>query len=275
MCPLELVLSLSILTVMYPHADVAAAIAAALLALGTLLVRAAQVQARPTAPGDGALSLPPSGHVHADTATAGAGASLSSGALRVSITLLWAPAGTVLWHNGDIVLFERGRHADVATAIAAALLAPGTLLIKAAKVQARPPGNPGDGAHSHSPPRDVHADTATAHAGAPLSLRALCITLTLLHTLSGGTTTTLSGYSHAGPSAACVAALLIPPAHAVIKALVRASAPGVPAWLCTGAPPGVLSGRAGATHGAARKAALLLPGAVPVVQAVILLRARL
>ena len=41
------------------HADMATAIAAALLALGTLLVRAAQVQARPAAPGDGALSFPP------------------------------------------------------------------------------------------------------------------------------------------------------------------------------------------------------------------------
>lgn len=51
-----------------------------------------------------------SGHVHADTATAGVGASLSPGALRVSITLLWAPAGTVLWHNGDIVLCGRRGH---------------------------------------------------------------------------------------------------------------------------------------------------------------------
>lgn len=77
--------------------------------------------------------------------------------------LLWAqstadsiPVPASHWHPRPGLTFKRGRHADVATAIAAALLAPGTLLIKAAKVQARPPGNPGDGAHSHSPCKAEH-----------------------------------------------------------------------------------------------------------------------
>lgn len=42
-----------------PAADTAAAVAAALVAPGTLLMEAAQVQARPTSPGDGARSHPP------------------------------------------------------------------------------------------------------------------------------------------------------------------------------------------------------------------------
>lgn len=42
-----------------PAADTAAAVAAALVAPGTLLVKAAQVPARPTSPGDGARSHPP------------------------------------------------------------------------------------------------------------------------------------------------------------------------------------------------------------------------
>lgn len=101
---------------------------------------------------------------------------------------------------------QRGWHTDVATAVTAALVAPGTLLVKVAQVHACA-CLPGDGAHSHSackvntqlgdiwpgPPhlgalqgsqyvsggpgwqtslltsRDVHADVATADAGAALS----------------------------------------------------------------------------------------------------------
>lgn len=94
----------------HPCADVATAVAAALVPLGTVLIEAAQVQAHPVAPGDGTYSPLPamqcsrcgapswgapegtagswlakphltSGGVHADAAAAAVGAALSPGAL--------------------------------------------------------------------------------------------------------------------------------------------------------------------------------------------------
>lgn len=102
-------------------ADVATAVAAALVAPGTLLIEAAEVQARPCLPGDGACSHSAcegntrwgvshggapqsgpawlwgtqlaltSGDVCADAAAASAGAPLSPGTLRVGLALLCAP----------------------------------------------------------------------------------------------------------------------------------------------------------------------------------------
>lgn len=125
--------------------------------------------------------------------------------------------------------------------------------------------------------RDVHADAATAGAGAPLSLRTLPVSFALVCTLATGPVLALcrgtvtrghlsapggwqpalpgqaapatSGHGHALPAAAGVAALLLSLADTVVQALAPASAPGVPAWLYPGALPGVLCRRRGPDRG--------------------------
>lgn len=122
--------------------------------------------------------------------------------------------------------------------------------------------------------RDIHADTATAGAGAPLTagtlrvslalchalcpVRALCRgTVTCCHPAALGEPETSSpctgrsgtcGHGQALPGTAGVAALLPLPADAVVQALAPVPAPGLPAWLCLGAPPRVLC-RRGASRG--------------------------
>lgn len=201
------------------RADMATAVTAALVAPGTLLVEAAQVQARACLPGDGAHSHSAC-KIITQLGTSGLG----------HLTMAHSRAAT--YGSG-----EAGRPG---------FSPPGM------SMQMWPQPMP-----VHRCPRGHcasawHSSTHRSSALSPLSAGApSCCHLAVLEGLGLGPAApeqavpSTSGHSHALPATAGVTALLLSLADAVIQALPPAPAPYVPARLCPGALPRVLCQRRG------------------------------
>lgn len=199
--------ALSPLTGRHPWAAVATAAAAALVAPGTLLVGAAQVQARPPLPGDGARSCSACEDAAGGTAPWGTLGQprMASGGPG------WLPppgmSTQMQPQPAPVHLCPRGT-ASLPRPLRAPAAGPVLALCR------------GRVAHCHQPPWGA-AGRLTPGPAAP----------------------TTSGHSGARPAAAGAAALLLSPTDTIIQTSAPVPAPGVPAWLP--AHPGVPCGRRG------------------------------